>query len=187
MRPMRSMFKIGHYSNIKDGTGCTVIIPPKDNITSAAVKGASPGTRELALLAPDKKISAINALVLSGGSAFGLNAAQGIMEALAEKGEGYYTKYGPVPIVPSAVIFDKNVGDPAAFPSKENAVDALEDATLNNTICGNVGAGTGATVGKWRGIEYAITKLNPDIIFQMDADLQHDPSLLPLFPLYGRW
>ncbi|MBN2426449.1 MAG: P1 family peptidase [Calditrichaceae bacterium] len=153
---MNSSFLIGHYTNAAQGTGCTVILPPENNITSASVKGASPGTREIALLAPDKKISSVHAILLTGGSAFGLHAAQGIMEILHSRGIGYQTDYGIVPIVPAAVIFDKNVGDASAYPAIEEAKIALKNAKENNRISGNVGAGTGATVGKWRGLNYAM-------------------------------
>ena len=153
---MLSRFKIGHSSDLEKATGCTVIIPPKNNVTSAAARGASPGSREYALLSPKRKISRINALVLTGGSAFGLNGAHAVMEALAEQGSGYQTNFGPVPIVPAAVIFDKNIGDSKAYPKAEQARQALAEASFNNTQMGNVGAGSGATVGKWRGMDFAL-------------------------------
>lgn len=153
---MLATFKIGHFTDLKKGTGCTVILPPQENTASAAVRGASPGTRELALLGPERKISRIDALVLTGGSAFGLGCAQGVMEALAEQGKGYVTQYGVVPIVPAAVIFDKNVGVASAYPSAEDGRAALMAVKFNNTLQGNVGAGTGASVGKWLGVERAM-------------------------------
>lgn len=153
---MLTRFKIGHFSDLEKGTGCTVILPPQNNVTSAAARGASPGSREYALLSPKRKISRIDALVLTGGSAFGLNCAHAVMEALAERGCGYQTNFGPVPIVPAAVIFDKNIGDPAAYPGAEEARQALESAAFNNYRMGNVGAGSGATVGKWRGMDFAL-------------------------------
>ncbi len=153
---MLSEFKIGHYTDSTAGTGCTVIVPPKENIASVAVQGASPGTREIALLSPEKKISHIHALVLTGGSAFGLGCAQGVMEGLVQKGIGYYTDYGLVPIVPAAVIFDKNVGDPDAYPNAEAGRQALEKTVFDNRAQGNIGAGTGASVGKWLGMNFAM-------------------------------
>ncbi len=153
---MLSKFKIGHFTDPKQATGCTVIIPPENNVSSAAARGASPGSREYALLSPKRKIERISALVLTGGSAFGLNCAHGIMEAMAAEGKGYQTNYGMVPIVPAAVIFDKNIGSAEAFPSAENAFQAYQAATFNNRQMGNVGAGTGATVGKWRGMDHAM-------------------------------
>ena len=106
---MFSSFKIGHFTDKQNGTGCTVIVPSDNNVSAASARGASPGTRELALLAPDKKISRINALLLTGGSAFGLGAAQGIMEALVEQNVGYYTEFGLVPIIPAAVIYQSRI------------------------------------------------------------------------------
>ena len=153
---MLTEFKVGHFTDLQKGTGCTVILPPQENVAAAAVRGAAPGTREIALLAPDKKIHRIHALVLTGGSAFGLGCAQGVMESLAEQGIGYFTHYGLVPIVPAAVIYDKNLGDSAAFPTAEDGRTALQAATFNNTAQGNVGAGTGASVGKWLGMEHAM-------------------------------
>ncbi len=153
---MLSYFRIGHYTDQKRATGCTVILPPDDTVASACVRGASPGTRELVLLSPERKISQITALLLTGGSAFGLGAAQGLVEKLAQQQIGYQTNYGVVPIVPAAVIFDKNIGDPAAYPTAENAALALDGARFRNNEMGNVGAGTGATVGKWKGIEHAM-------------------------------
>ncbi|HID38498.1 MAG TPA: peptidase S58 family protein [Calditrichaeota bacterium] len=153
---MADTFKIGHYTNVKQVTGCTVIVPPKNNVASASVRGGAPGTRELALLSPYKKITGIHALLLTGGSAFGLGAANGLVEELAEQNIGYETAYGVVPIVPAAVIFDKNVGDSKAYPKAEDARLALAKASENNKAKGNVGVGTGATVGKWNGINYAM-------------------------------
>jgi L-aminopeptidase/D-esterase-like protein len=153
---MFSIFKIGHFTDKTNGTGCTVILPSEENVSSASARGASPGTREIALLSPDKKISRINALLLTGGSAFGLGAAQGIMDRMVEQDIGYFTEFGLVPIVPAAVIFDKNVGNPAAYPKPEDARMALLNAKLNNDVNGCIGAGTGATVGKWNGMPTAM-------------------------------
>lgn len=153
---MLNQFKIGHYTDLAGGTGCTVIIPPSNNIASACVRGASPGTRELALLAPDKKVNRIDALILTGGSAFGLGCAHGVMVALADQNIGYETKYGVVPIIPAAVVFDKNIGDPKAYPSNEDAIQALKAAKYNNNAMGCIGAGTGVTIGKWKGMEAAM-------------------------------
>jgi L-aminopeptidase/D-esterase-like protein len=153
---MLKQFKIGHYSDTKNGTGCSVILPPEGNICSAAVMGASPGTRELALLQPDKKIQGIHALLLTGGSAFGLNAASGIVDELEQKKMGYKTAYGVVPIVPAAVIFDLNVGDGSIRPGPTEGRFALKNSSFENFESGNIGAGTAATIGKWAGLEYAM-------------------------------
>lgn len=153
---MLNRIKIGHFTDVQNATGCTVLIPPMGNICAACAFGAAPGTRELALLQPDKKIQEIHALVLTGGSAFGLNSAHGLMEQLAANKIGFRTDYGYVPIIPAAVIFDKNIGDPNAFPTGEDARKAYSEACFYNRAQGNIGAGTGATVGKWAGIEYAM-------------------------------
>ncbi len=153
---MLNRIKIGHFSDSNAATGCTVVIPPSGNCCSAFPFGASPGTRELTLLSPEKKIEEVHAIVLTGGSAFGLNCAHGVMLALKEDGFGYPTKFGLVPIVPAAVVFDKNIGNAEAFPTIENGRQAYQDARYNNTEMGNVGAGVGATVGKWAGLEYAM-------------------------------
>lgn len=153
---MLEYFKIGHYTDETHGTGCTVIIPSEGTIASASVKGASPGTRELALLAPERKLNHISALMLTGGSAFGLNAAMGVVEYLESQAIGYETHFGRIPIVPAAVIFDLNVGDGSIRPTAENAKEATHSARLNNGTMGSIGAGTGATVGKWGGIDHAM-------------------------------
>jgi L-aminopeptidase/D-esterase-like protein len=149
---MLSKFKIGHYTDLQNGTGCTVIVPPENNISSAFAFGASPGSREYALMQPDKKIERINALLLTGGSAFGLNAASGIVAELEKSKIGYDTSFGVVPIVPAAVIFDLNVGNGSIRPGAEQGALALKNAEFNNYASGAIGAGTGATVGKWAGL-----------------------------------
>ncbi len=146
-------FTVGHYTDLKALTGCTVILCPPKTGASCEVRGASPGSRELALLAPDKTMSEVHALLLTGGSAFGLNAAEGVMKWLEEHGVGYETPWAKVPIVPAAVIFDLNVGDRKVRPDAKAAYEACSSAS-NTSSEGNIGAGTGATVGKWKGIDY---------------------------------
>ncbi len=153
---MLHIFKIGHYTDSENGTGCTVILPPEGNVTSACARGASTGTREYALLLPDKKVQAVQAIMLTGGSAFGLNAAAGVVRFLEERGVGYPTPHGVVPIVPAAVIYDLNIGHAGVRPGEEQGYAAATNATLNNTLQGNVGASTGATVGKWAGMDRAM-------------------------------
>ena len=153
---MLNRIKIGHFTDVQNATGCTVLIPPMGNICAACAFGAAPGTRELALLQPDKKIQEIHALVLTGGSAFGLNAAHGVMEQLAKEKIGFRTNYGYVPIVPAAVIFDKVMGNPNAYPTSEQGTAAYLNASFNNNQQGNIGVGTGATIGKWAGIDRAM-------------------------------
>jgi L-aminopeptidase/D-esterase-like protein len=149
-----SLFKIGHYTDLKGGTGCTVIICPDGTKGSGYARGISPGTREYALLSPFRKMEEIHALLLTGGSAFGLDAAAGVMRYLAERSKGYKTPYGIIPIVPAAVIFDLPVKDTNAYPLAENAYNACRNAKADQKEQGTIGAGTGATVGKWAGIAH---------------------------------
>ena len=146
---------VGHYTDRKALTGCTVVLCPPKTIASCEVRGSAPGSRELALLAPEKQMQEIHAVLLTGGSAFGLGAANGVMKFLAEKKAGYQTPWALVPIVPSAVIFDLNVGDSTIFPTQDDAYQASANASVK-VEQGNVGAGTGATVGKWHGLDSAM-------------------------------
>lgn len=146
---------IGHYTDGASLTGCTVVLCPPKTTASCEVRGSAPGSRELASLAPEKQAQEIHAVLLTGGSAFGLGAANGVMKFLSEKGIGYRTPWALVPIVPSAVIFDLNVGNPLTFPTAENAYDACKRAG-SSFEAGRVGAGTGATVGKWGGLSSAM-------------------------------
>ena len=146
---------VGHYTEKMRMTGCTVILCPPKTVASCDVRGSSPGSRDLALLRPEKQMQEIHAILLTGGSAYGLGAANGVMKFLAERKIGYQTPWTLVPIVPSAVIFDMNVGEFEAFPTAENAYEACEAASTQ-VDQGNVGGGTGATVGKWSGQENAM-------------------------------
>jgi len=146
-------FKVGHWTDATGATGCTVVLPPPGNVASCDIRGSSPSTRETEHLHPDRKLTEVHAVLLTGGSAFGLAAAQGVVEWLAERGLGYQTSVTPVPIVPAAVIFDLGSGDAAARPGPE-AGRAACDAAADNAEIGAVGAGAGATVGKWAGFEY---------------------------------
>ncbi len=151
----RPAFKIGHWSQPTSRTGCTVILCPPQTVGAAEVRGLAPGTRELALLRPETWISHIHAVVLSGGSAFGLAAAQGVMKVLKEQGIGHPTSAGPVPLVPAAVIYDRNVGDSDAYPDAHAGAEAARAARVLPPDTGRVGVGTGATVGKWAGMAHA--------------------------------
>jgi L-aminopeptidase/D-esterase-like protein len=153
---MTQTFKVGHYTDLNNITGCTVILCPPHTVASCHICGASPGTRELALLAPDKKMETIHALFLTGGSAFGLNAASGVMQYLEENETGYATPFGLVPIVPAAVIYDLNIGNNKIRPMPENGYRACQEATADFSIQGSIGAATGATVGKWAGLKSAM-------------------------------
>jgi len=146
---------VGHYTDEKNITGCTVIVCPRNTVASCDVRGSSPGSRELMLLAPDKQMQEVHAILLSGGSAYGLGAANGVMRYLAERNIGYATPWAIVPIVPSAIIFDLNIGSSAIFPTPENAYEACLNAS-DSFVQGSVGAGTGAVVGKWNGFDCAM-------------------------------
>jgi L-aminopeptidase/D-esterase-like protein len=146
-------FRVGHWTNPEAETGCSVILPPPGNVTSCDIRGSSPSSRELILLDPDRRLTEVHGIVLTGGSAFGLASAQGVVEWLAERGIGYQTPITPVPIVPAAVIFDLGAGDPAVRPGPDAGRSACEAAT-EEIETGRVGAGAGATCGKWAGIEY---------------------------------
>ena len=133
-----------------------MILCPDENKASAHARGVSPGTREYALLSPYRKMEGIHALLLTGGSAFGLDAAGGVMRFLSERGIGYDTPYRKIPIVPAAVIFDLPVIDSQIFPTADDAYRACQNAKGGTKKQGTIGAGTGATVGKWAGIEYSM-------------------------------
>jgi L-aminopeptidase/D-esterase-like protein len=143
--------RVGHWSDPVGLTGVTVVLLPQPNVTTAEVRGAAPGTRETALLAPGMKVESVQAIALCGGSAFGLAAADGVMTQLEADGLGYPTPAGVVPIVPAAVIFDLGIGDPRARPGPAQGAAAYRAATSDPVEMGNVGAGTGATVAGWRG------------------------------------
>lgn len=142
--------RVGHHESV------TVLLFPADAIASGEVRGGAPASRELDLLEPSRTVTRVDAVVFSGGSAFGLAAADGVMRYLAERGQGYATAGGPVPIVPAACIFDLVESDarPTADVGYAAAVAASRDDVL---ATGRAGAGTGATVGKWRGREGAVS------------------------------
>jgi L-aminopeptidase/D-esterase-like protein len=147
-------FKVGHFTETKAMTGCTVILCPPSTRASCEVRGNSPGSRELALLAPEKSNQEVHAIILTGGSAFGLSAADGVMRWLEEHNIGYDTPWGKVPIVPTAVVFDLNVGSSTVRPDALSGYRACETASAGPFEEGNVGAGMGTTVGKWKGHEF---------------------------------
>jgi L-aminopeptidase/D-esterase-like protein len=140
----------------RDGTGATVVVFPEGSVGSAEVRGGAPATRELDLLDPSRTVERVDAIVFAGGSAFGLATADGVMRYLAERDRGYPTAAGPVPIVPAACIFDLLEASgpaPGADEGYAAAVAADGDDALET---GAVGAGAGATVGKWRGRDGAV-------------------------------
>jgi L-aminopeptidase/D-esterase-like protein len=145
---------VGHWTNPVARTGCTVVVLPPGTVASGEVRGGAPATREFALLDPTRLVGAVDAVVLSGGSAFGLAAADGVVDALAAEGRGFATSAGPIPIVVAMSLFDLLVGDAAVRPGPVQGAAALASAATDVEL-GAVGAGTGATVGKWRGREHA--------------------------------
>ena len=146
LRPLDGL-GVGHWTDRDAQTGCTVIRFDAPALTAAEVRGAAPGTRELDLLRPGMTVQRPDAILLTGGSAFGLAAADGVMGWLRERDRGFRTSAGPVPIVPASVIFDLATGDPVAPGASEGyrAIDGAEP--LDGLATGRVGAGTGATVG----------------------------------------
>jgi len=146
--------KVGSMEDLKALTGCTVVLAGREGaVCGVDVRGSSPGTRETDLLSPVNAIEKIHAVVLSGGSAFGLDAACGVMDFLEEKGIGYPVGPTVVPIVPAAILFDLEVGDYRVRPDRRMGYLACKNAG-REVREGNVGAGAGATVGKIRGYEY---------------------------------
>lgn len=149
--------RIGSAANEEGATGCTVIICEKGAVGGVDVRGGAPGTRETDLLNPLNLVEKVNAVVLAGGSAFGLDASTGVMAYLEERGIGMDVQVTKVPIVCSAVLFDLTCGSPFIRPDKKMGYDACKASEgCPEVISGCYGAGTGATVGKLLGPEYAM-------------------------------
>ncbi len=140
--------KVGHSQDFKAGTGCTVVICENGAVTGVDVRGGAPGTRETDLLNPINLVDKAHAIYLGGGSAFGLDGASGVMKFLEEKGVGFDVVLTRVPIVPGAVLFDLDVGDYRIRPDAKMGYEACLKASEDEIRQGNIGAGTGATVGK---------------------------------------
>jgi L-aminopeptidase/D-esterase-like protein len=140
--------KVGHHTDSRRPTGCTVVLCEGGAVTAVDVRGSAPGTRETDLLDPLNQVEKAHAILLSGGSAFGLNAAAGVMRYLEERDIGYVTPYAKVPIVPAAILYDLRLGDPKIRPDAEAGYKACLNATSGRISEGSVGAGTGATLGK---------------------------------------
>jgi L-aminopeptidase/D-esterase-like protein len=148
-------FRVGHWSDPAAETGCTVVLPPPANVTSVDIRGTSPGSRELPSLDVERTRTDVHGILLSGGSAFGLDAASGVMEWLEEQGIGHPIGVTVIPIVPAAVIFDLGFGRHDVRPGPKEGRAACEDARADDIATGRVGVGTGATVGKWAGRDFA--------------------------------
>lgn len=143
---------IGHWQDLDGLTGCTVLLPTGGSMRAGvSVAGGAPGTRETDLLAPTATVQEIHALLLTGGSAFGLDAAGGIMRYLREQGLGYDVGVARVPIVPGAVIFDLDLGSPLVYPDGAAGYAACQAATSEEAREGTIGAGAGASVGRMLG------------------------------------
>lgn len=140
--------RVGHAQDEKARTGCTVILPDGGAVAGVDVRGSSPGTREVELLKPVRNVEQVHGIVLTGGSAFGLDAACGVQQYLEEQGIGYDVVVAKVPLVSAAVIFDLFVGDPKVRPDRKMGYRACLNASYQESREGRIGVGTGATVGK---------------------------------------
>jgi L-aminopeptidase/D-esterase-like protein len=163
--------KVGHFTDTRRPTGCTVILCEEGATTSVDVRGSAPGTRETDLLDPLNHVDKAHAILLAGGSAFGLDAASGVMRYLEERGIGYVTPYAKVPIVPAAILFDLRLGDPSIRPDAEAGYKACRNARPGDILEGSAGAGAGATIGKMQpglamkgGIGTASIKLDGGVV-----------------------
>ncbi|HYM51277.1 MAG TPA: P1 family peptidase [Candidatus Limnocylindrales bacterium] len=149
-------FRIGHFTLPGGSSGCTVVIPPPRNVAAYDMRGSSPGSRELASLDLERRATEVHAIVLTGGSAFGLTVADGVMAWLEQRGVGYRTDVATIPIVPAAVIFDRGAAPGEARPTPGWGSAACDAAAQVLPPGGRVGAGAGATVGKWAGREFRV-------------------------------
>jgi len=158
-RPLRDAItdvpgiRVGHWTDRRAATGCTVVLCEKGAVGGVDVRGGAPGTRETDLLRPGTLVQGIHAVLLTGGSAWGLDAAAGVMRYLEEKGVGWAFGGGPVPVVVGAVLYDLRLGRGDVRPDAEAGYRACRAAKAGAVAQGSVGAGTGATVGKALGME----------------------------------
>lgn len=144
--------ELGHCSHPQRPTGCSVVIAREGATAAVDVRGAAPGTRETDLLRPGNLVEKVHAVLLAGGSAWGLAATEGVVRWLEEQDIGLDTGYGKLPLVPAAVLFDLSVGDPRIRPGAACGYRACAAASRNpHPLAGNIGAGTGATIGKLYG------------------------------------
>lgn len=148
--------EVGHWTSGRRPTGCTAILTRAGAVAGVDVRGGGPGTRETDLLRPEASVQQVHGICLSGGSAFGLAAADGVMRFLEEQEAGFAAGRWKVPIVPAAILFDLNVGDGAIRPDAKAGYRAAKAATADAVEQGNVGAGAGATVGKLFGSKRAM-------------------------------
>lgn len=163
--------RVGHWTDPQAVTGCTVVLPPEGTVGSCEWRGGAPGDREWVLLQPEQRIDRVHGVVLSGGSAFGLAAADGVMRYLEDNGIGWdVAGLVKVPIVPAAILFDLGLGDASVRPGAEQGRMACESATGGEFECGSVGAGTGCTAGKFYGVQWA-TKSGVGSAFLQERDV----------------
>ncbi len=148
--------KVGHRTDLEHATGCTVVLCPQGAVGGVDVRGSAPGTRETDLLRPGNLVNEVHAVLLSGGSAYGLDAASGVMRYLEENGAGYEIGSVVVPIVPGAIIFDLGLGSSNVRPTAADGYAACQSAASGEVGEGTVGAGTGATVAKALGMRHAV-------------------------------
>ena len=149
-------FRVGHATDRQACTGCSVILCPERTVGGVDVRGSASGTREMDALSPLHLVPHVHAVLLAGGSAFGLDAAAGVMRYLEAQGVGFDVQVARVPIVPAAILFDLRVGNAEVRPDPQMAYAACENASEDKIAEGSVGAGTGASVGKLFGIERAM-------------------------------
>jgi L-aminopeptidase/D-esterase-like protein len=149
-------FSFANYTDIQGATGATIFLFDELSPTGVSIRGGGPASRETPLLAPVASSTGIHALVLSGGSAYGLDAAGGVMRYLEEHGQGLHIRQACVPLVCQSCLFDLPVGDQYARPNAQQAYEACAHTSRENFLNGNIGAGTGCSVGKYHGMEHAM-------------------------------
>lgn len=148
--------KVGHYTDLDAATGCSVVLCPPKTVGAVDVRGGAPGTRETDLLQAHNLVEEVTAVVLSGGSAFGLSTADGAMRWHSERGLGYQSRSGAVvPIIPAAILFDLTIGQPGIWPDAAAGYQACEAASAGPVAMGSVGAGTGARIAAIAGDQRA--------------------------------
>ncbi|HEU5377835.1 MAG TPA: P1 family peptidase [Ktedonobacteraceae bacterium] len=163
--------RVGHDTNLEAATGCTVILCDTPAIGGVDVRGGAPATRETDALRPMHMVEEVHGILLTGGSAFGLDAASGVMRYLEEQGQGFDTGVARVPIVPAAAIFDLALGSASVRPDAEAGYRACLQASREATAQGNVGAGAGATVGKMAGPSFMMKGGLGSASIQLDDEL----------------
>ncbi|HKY16610.1 MAG TPA: P1 family peptidase [Microthrixaceae bacterium] len=147
--------RVGHWTDESARTGCTVVLFPEGTVGSGEIRGGAPATRDFAVLEPSALVQQLDAVVLSGGSTFGLAAVDGVLSWCESEGRGIETPAACVPIVVGLSLYDLSVGDASVRPRADHGRQAIEGASADAPQSGRIGAGCGATVGKWRGRERA--------------------------------